>query len=349
MQNQGALVIVGSGIKSLAHMTVEAQGWIRQADIVLYCVSDPITEIWIKRNNPNSMDLVALYNRNRQRNETYGDMVSHLLYPVREGKLVCGVFYGHPGLFVTPTHKAIEIARAEGYPAFMLPGVSAVDCLYADVGFDPAVAGCQFFEATDLLVHRRVLHPENNVIVWQVGCVGDLASRIGVQNKNLSILVEYLTKFYDSECEVVHYQGSIFPVCEALVERLPLSGLVQAGVTTMSTLYIPPQRVVEVDRDMATRLGLIPLIPTPQPEKAATASSSSSAALAPMGPTSLGRSGLADFILATAVDPRLLETFQVSAEKVAAQSELSSEEVEALLSREPAQIRRAVKEATARK
>ena len=216
LEKKGSLTIVGSGIMSLAHLTTEAQAWIRQAEIVLYCVSDPATEIWIKRNNPHSEDLYALYGEDRKRIDTYGDMVSRLLGPVREGKVVCGVFYGHPGLFVMPSHKAIEVARAEGYSARMLPGVSAADCLYSDVGFNPAQAGCQFYEATDLLLHRRVLHPENNVIIWQVGCVGDLASRQGGYQSNLPVLVEYLEQFYDPGCEVVHYQGSVFPGCDFL-------------------------------------------------------------------------------------------------------------------------------------
>ncbi|HEX3128820.1 MAG TPA: SAM-dependent methyltransferase [Thermoanaerobaculia bacterium] len=343
MAERGSLVLVGSGIKSLAHMTVEAQAWIRRADVVLYCVSDPATEVWIKQNCEDSRDLVALYNAERKRSETYGDMVSHIMSPVREGKLVCAVFYGHPGLFVNPSHKAIQVARSEGYPAFMLPGVSAADCLYADVGFDPAVAGCQFYEATDLLVHKRILHPDNNVIIWQVGCVGDLSSRVNSANSNLVLLAEYLEQFYDPECEIVLYQGSLYPVCDDVVERISLKKLAQARVSTMSTLYIPPQKKADLDKEMALRLGVMQA--EAQGEKKAVVPAPQSPTVSPSldQVTVQGRSALAEFVLAAAADSDLLQEFRSDPGQVAARAGLSAQETEALLSRQGPRISRAIR------
>ena len=68
----------------------------------------------------------------------YARIVGDILDAVRGGASVCAAFYGHPGIFVTPSHDAVRRARAEGYPARMLPAVSAVDCLFADLGVDPA-------------------------------------------------------------------------------------------------------------------------------------------------------------------------------------------------------------------
>ena len=52
-------------------------------------------------------------------------MLSH----VRKEENVVGVFYGHPGVFVSPSHRTLALARDEGYIANMLPGISAEDCL----------------------------------------------------------------------------------------------------------------------------------------------------------------------------------------------------------------------------
>ena len=54
-------------------------------------------------------------------------------------------------VFVQPSHESIAIARLEGFSARMLPGISAEDCLFADIGLDPGKDGCQSFEATDFL------------------------------------------------------------------------------------------------------------------------------------------------------------------------------------------------------
>jgi uncharacterized protein YabN with tetrapyrrole methylase and pyrophosphatase domain len=95
-----------------------------------------------------------------------------MLKDVRAGHDVLGIFYGHPGVFVSPTHRAIAIAREEGYKARMLPGISAEDCLFADLGIDPAINGCVTHEATELLMRDRALNPSVHNIIWQVGGVG---------------------------------------------------------------------------------------------------------------------------------------------------------------------------------
>ena len=50
------------------------------------------------------------------------EMVEEILAAVREGKRVCAVFYGHPGVYVKPSHEAVRRARKEGFEARMLPG-----------------------------------------------------------------------------------------------------------------------------------------------------------------------------------------------------------------------------------
>lgn len=341
-QKKGSLVIVGSGIKSLAHMTLEARSWLDQADAIFYLLSDPASEVWIQTSYPGSVDLSNLYSEYFQRSAVYEAMVDRMMGPVREGKTVCGIYYGHPGVFVTPTHEAIKIARAEGYSARMLPGVSASDCLYADVGFNPAEAGIQFYEATDVLVYNRILHPENNVVLWQIGLVGNPTSLDDVSK--LPILIEYLYQFYDPDCEVVHYQGSVFSVCDPVIERLRLRELGKgAKVTTMSTLYIPPQKSPQPDMEMIQRLGLVPI--QPQSEEMGMVTD-----IQPrVYEGTPDRSALADFVLAAATDPDLLTRFERSPESAAADAPLSEDERGALLTRMPGRIWGAIKSAAIQK
>lgn len=95
-----------------------------------------------------------------------------MLRQVRAGKKVLGIFYGHPGVFVHPSHRALAIARQEQYEAKMLPGVSAQDYMFADLQFDPAVFGCMSCEATELIARNRALNTSVHNIIWQVGSVG---------------------------------------------------------------------------------------------------------------------------------------------------------------------------------
>ncbi len=139
----GRLVVVGSGIKSISQFTLESISHIEQADKVFYCVADPATEVFIEKHSKYSRDLYDLYDDDKPRNQTYTQMAEVILNEVRSGFYVVGVFYGHPGVFVNPSHRAISIARNEGHEAIMLPGVSAEDCLFADLLVDPSRPGCQ--------------------------------------------------------------------------------------------------------------------------------------------------------------------------------------------------------------
>ena len=103
-----------------------------------------------------------------------------MLKAVRAGHDVLGVFYGHPGVFVSPSHRSIAVAREEGYKARMLPGISAEDYLFADLEFDPSLHGCNTYEATELLLRDKPLQPLIHNIIWQVGSIGVIDMEFGV-------------------------------------------------------------------------------------------------------------------------------------------------------------------------
>lgn len=256
---QGSLVVIGSGIKAIQQITMQARDCIKAADRVLYGVCDPFSEEWIKQTNPKSESLTRFYGENKPRIDTYNEMIEQILDYVRSGIKVCAVFYGHPGVFVYPSHEAIKIARREGYKAIMLPGISTEDCLFADLAIDPAVNGYQSFEATDFVLNGRRLDPTCSVILWQIDCVGDDKFYAqGYDARNLPVLVEALSEFYDLQHEVTLYAAPVLPMCNAITKRLTLGDLRKGSslIEGMSTLYIPPAKKPEVDHEMLQRLGL---------------------------------------------------------------------------------------------
>lgn len=245
---KGSLVAVGTGIKAIAHLTMEARSRIEQADKVLYCVADTVTETWIRELNPTSENLYVYYGDAKPRIRTYEDMVDRTLYFVRQGLNVCQVFYGHPGVFVFATHEAMAILRDEGYRVEMLPGISAEDCLYADLSIDPATHGCQVYEATDFLIRRRVIDPTVPVILWQIGVVGELGyNHEGFELRGLPVLVEELQKVYGTDYEVVIYEAASYPIARPRIDVMKLSELSPSNITAISTMFIPPREASKVD------------------------------------------------------------------------------------------------------
>ena len=137
----------------------------------------------------------------------------------------------------------------------MLPGISAQDCLFADLTIDPQGYGWQCFEATDFLVFKRQFDTTSPLILWQIGVVGDINYRgTGYNKSGLRILVEYLKEFYGSLHKVFVYEASPFLSSRPSIERLPLRDLHNVVINQNSTLYVPPLHSRPPDDDMLNRL-----------------------------------------------------------------------------------------------
>jgi precorrin-3B methylase len=251
----GSLTIVGTGIR-LSQVSTEARAHIEGADQLLFLVCDPVTYTWLTQVNSKAESLHTYYGAQKPREQSYLEMVERILSCVRNGSKVCVALYGHPGVFAYPGHEAIRRARSEGYIARMVPGISAEDCLFADVGIDPSTNGCQSFEATDFLVSRRRFDPRSALILWQTAVTGDLGYRSQCNIRGLRVLVDYLLQYYDKTQEVIIYEGSCYFGFEPRIQRVALEAVPEARVTVKSTLLPPPKESVTPDLAMADRLGI---------------------------------------------------------------------------------------------
>jgi hypothetical protein len=257
----GELIVIGSGIETVGFALGDRQ-LIESADKVLFCVADPATIVWIKQIRPDALDLYVLYGEDKLRYTTYMQMTEAQLYWVRQGLKVVVVFYGHPGIFVLSTHRAIKIARREGHKAVMRASVSALDTLCADLGVDPAHPGLQTHEATDALIRQRKPDPSLHVVLWQVGVIGELGyRRQGYLNNHFSYFIGWLQSIYGEDYEIVHYVGSRYPTIPPLIENYKLSELHdpenQKKIAGLSTFYIPPRDVTQSDPEILRYLGLL--------------------------------------------------------------------------------------------
>jgi uncharacterized protein YabN with tetrapyrrole methylase and pyrophosphatase domain len=255
-EKRGSLVAVGTGIRVVGQLTVEAIAHMKNADKLLYCVGDPIAEHLIKSlNEAGAESMFSYYGEGKPRSETYEQMVRRMLECVREGRETCVALYGHPGVFAWPAHEAIRRARAEGYQARMLPAVSAEDCLFADVGIDPAMTGCQSYEATDFMLNGRIIDTSSVVILWQIGVLGDWTYKSAAYDtSSMPLLLERLHQFYPDNHQAIVYEAAVYPGCSPTIRYIPLFSLPTSGVTAMSTLCIPPARLPSADPAFQARL-----------------------------------------------------------------------------------------------
>jgi len=252
------LIVVGTGIQAAGQFTIEARTVVQKADTVFFLVADPLTRDYLTRLNQNTVSLHDLYETDKPRMQSYVEMVDRITSEVYADKLVCVAFYGHPGVFAFPAHEAIHRVRARGIYARMLPGISAEDCLFADLGLDPAWTGCQSFEATDFLLFGRTFDPRSSLILWQVGVIGDTSFQANGYDykRGLKALIERLKQVYDADHKVIVYEASHLPISRFRQDWVELRQLSEVKLTAESTLVVPPRIGAEPDPEMLAKLGL---------------------------------------------------------------------------------------------
>jgi len=243
----GSLTVVGTGIRFGVQFTPEARAALLRADRVLHLAADPLMRQWLSTLRPDATSMHSFYARGKERAETYREMVNAILAPVRQGYDVCAAFYGHAGVFVSPSHEAIRQALAAGYEATMLPAISAEDCLVADLGIDPGRTGSQSYEATNFLLTNRPVDAAAVLILWQVGVLGEWGHGRKTDPRRLGLLVDRLLEVYPAEHEVILYEASPYPVGDAIAVRTPLGRLAEALVTAATTLVVPPRERARSD------------------------------------------------------------------------------------------------------
>ena len=252
---KGSLTLVGTGIKAVSQITTEARLAIENAEKLFYLVVDAVAEHWLENHNKTAESLSRFYGKRKNRMDTYLQMVDHIMRTVRLEKGVCVAFYGHPGIFSFPPQEALRRAREEGYCVQMLPGISAEDCLIADLGYDPGDSGCQSFEASDFLINHRQHDDTSLLILWQVGVIGEAAMPPNRCNRHgLGILEKRLRRHYSPSHQVTIYEAPTHMLARAKIATCRLKHLSKAPVSTVSTLCVPPNPARPTDENLYRQL-----------------------------------------------------------------------------------------------
>lgn len=253
----GKLVCVGTGINSMEQLTIGAKKHIESADVVFGVMPNSRIDQWLAGMNPNYQSLQKHYGHGKARQQTYTEMAQTMLREVHAGKYVCCALYGHPGVIATIGHLAIGLARKEGYRAWMEPGISAEDCLFADLGIDPGYFGCQNYEVSQLLFYKHTIDPYGLLILWHISLAGEhTLKRFDTTRDNLQRTVEYLNQWYPPQHRVIIYEAPFMTGDKVRADKIPLKDLPDAQLNPASTLVVPPVSNRRIDSETMARFGL---------------------------------------------------------------------------------------------
>ena len=215
---------------------------------MLYLVADSVSALRIINLNPRARSLDEYYAPDKNRKQTYAEIVETIVASAVAGANVCAVFYGHPGVFAYPGHEALARVREAGLPARMLPAVSALDCLVADLELDPGRTGLQSYEATYFLLHRPTIDRHAMLLLWQVGMIGEVGGAATPAVKpRFHLLIDQLRDSYGEAREAVLYEASPFPGPKPAAVRFRLGDSELPAPSPVSTLCVSAHGVAPVD------------------------------------------------------------------------------------------------------
>jgi len=249
-------------MRMAGQITPIAQSYIETSDVVVGAASNIFQRKWLQDIAREYICLASHYEvvkeEGKNRGNTYRNMTATIMEQVRAGKTVCAAFYGHPGVFACIANMAIQQARAEGFDVHMEPGISAEDCLVADLGIDPGERGAQSMEATQFMIYQRPIDPSGLLILWQPGLAGDLTlKRFDTEPARLQILVDKLARHYPLDHEVILYEAATNPFEKARIDRLALRDLPAAPLKQITTLVIPSAKAFVRDEETIARLSAL--------------------------------------------------------------------------------------------
>ncbi len=260
-------------MRMAGQITPLAQSYIETADVVVSAVPNIFTRNWIQGIAKDFICVLDHYEdcdvEGKTRRDTYRRMADTILAEVRAGKTVCAAFYGHPGIFACISHIAIKDARAEGYSAEMLPGISAEDCLVADLGIDPGRTGMQSMETTQFMIYERKIDPTALLILWQPFLAGELSlKRFATTAARIQVLVDKLAREYPLDHTVILYEAATNPLEKTRIDKLQLRDLPTAHMVGATTLVIPAAYALKRDEAIIAQLNALPEAPLLETEAA---------------------------------------------------------------------------------
>jgi len=236
--------IAGLGLETVQHITREVERAIRASREVLYVDTGVATRAFLEELCPVVTSLYEQsYLEEQPRVGGYENMAARVIEAALDHPPVTFALNGHPLVAAHPPFLVLELAKALDLKVEVLPGISAIDSIFADLRIDPVVHGIQMYEATDLLLRRRPLHADVPAIIWQIGTLeSGLHTRLMSRPERFARFAAYLGQFYPPGHQVVAVYCSPHPLMPPTILRFAIEDMGDYGdqIHAGFSLYIPP-------------------------------------------------------------------------------------------------------------
>jgi len=200
---RGSLVLVGAGVHFPDQLTAEALDALASSRMVLTIVPDVVLRALPATLREKCTPLWHLYEPNRKRAENYRTVIEAVMSALKEGGKISWLTPGHPLVFDSVSEGLRARAHAEGVSVEIVPGISCIDTVLADVGYEPA-NGLVVHEATAVVEQGIALDPRLATILLQLGVFGTALPRLTGKEPlpDFAPLRDHVLRFYPDETRV---------------------------------------------------------------------------------------------------------------------------------------------------
>jgi len=251
------IYLVGLGMFELRHLTVESLEVLKIAKVV-YHLSEKHEELIAI--NPNTQDLDRLYSKPGKRVDIYHDLASYVVNTALKTTPIVLAIDGNPMFFSDISWEIAAIGKKANLHVEALPGVSCIDVLPMQLGFEPADLGMQVFEATQLVLYDLAVNPFLSTLILQVGYFWRTVVLPPPKRDAgaFAPLVLHLRKFFPEDHPAIFVQSAYSERLPTVVFSTELATIdehrneIKAGMT----LYLPRLRVPAIDPILRKQLDL---------------------------------------------------------------------------------------------
>lgn len=239
------LYLVGAGVSFPDHLTLQTIEILTACKKIYTNLPASDLEALPLNLRTKCLSVWSLYQENRAREENYNDIAQAVLDGAADSRPCAWMTPGHPMIFDSVTQTLLKAGRTLGWTVLVVPGISSLDTILAEVGYDPA-DGLLVHEATALVFQGLPLLPSFAALLLQPSAFGTSATHYSDEwRADLSPLRDYLLRFYSAEHACAFVRSS------STSGELPAISWQQVGDLTSvptealvgSTLFVP--RVVD--------------------------------------------------------------------------------------------------------
>jgi uncharacterized protein YabN with tetrapyrrole methylase and pyrophosphatase domain len=254
------LIIAGTGIKFLSHLTIEVKSAIETSSCVVFLLNEPAMKNWVVKNSKKYISMDNIYFSSKLRLDSYSKIVDEVFLNLQENDDICFLMYGHPTFFSSVVAEITKSISFEKVLIQIMPGISAIDCLFSDLRIDPGKKGLQSYDATEFILYDEIFSTTSHLVLWQIAIIGEFGiinnSEINVncQKKAMEILISKLIKHYPRDHRVSLYVASQYPSVEFELKSIELQKLNIINIPRLATLYVPPLKEKTLNLNVINQL-----------------------------------------------------------------------------------------------